>query len=154
LFGISRFQTGGESEVDVALLEVIVVATLVAAAATITRSIWEAVSGLRAKRAAQEVIARRTASDEQLRRVVKQFGQGRPADALVEVAAETIRESLKNELSKTELRRVGQGLNQSNKSGERRYIEALLAGSGGFFAGGEGITVVRGKPTGNVQKFR
>lgn len=74
-----------------ALLEAIPVATLVVAAAAATRGIWEAVTGLLAKRAAQKVIARRTGSDERLRNLVEHFGEGRPADADVEAAAKTIR---------------------------------------------------------------
>ena len=109
-----------------AILEVIPAATLVVAVAAVTRTVWETVGGLLAKRAAQRVIARRTESDEQLRNLVKQFSE-RPADTDVEAAAKTITESLKAELSKTELRRIGQGLNQSNKSGERRYIEDLMS---------------------------
>jgi hypothetical protein len=127
-FGISCFRIG-ESEVDVALLEAIPVATLVVAAAAATRGIWQVVYGLLAKRAAQKVIVRRTGSDKQLRNLVEHFGEGRPAHADIEAAAKTIRESLKGELTETELRRVDKGLNQSNKSGERRYIEDLISAS-------------------------
>jgi hypothetical protein len=49
-------------------------------------------------------------------------GKERLADADLEAAAKTIRESLEAELTEHELRRVDQGLNQSSKSGERRYI--------------------------------
>ncbi len=110
-----------------ALAEVIPAATLIVAAATVTRTIWEAARGLLAKRKARKVIALQAASNEQLRNVVQQFGERRPADAEIEAAAKTIGESLKGQLSEPQLRRISQGLNQSNKSGERRYIEDLIS---------------------------
>jgi hypothetical protein len=111
------------------LFEAIPILTAFATAAAGAEGVRQAVQGLLAKRAAKKVLARRIKSDERLRYFIHRFSEGRPADAEVEAVGEVINEYLKGEVTDAELRRVNQGLHQSNKSAERRYIEDLISTS-------------------------
>ena len=111
-------------------VELILFGGLLAAVVAASREVWEAVAAVLAKRAAQTAIARRAEFDEQLRNLVIHLGgKERLGDADLETAAAIIRQSLKTELSSREFRRVDQGLSQSSRSGERRYIEDLISRS-------------------------
>jgi hypothetical protein len=89
----------------------------------------EIIRGLRAKKAARVILARAAASDGPLHELAQKIGDRRLNDAEVEAAARTIEDVLKNQgnLSEATLRHIGHGLNQPNRTGERRYIEDLMS---------------------------
>jgi hypothetical protein len=126
LCGTGSFRIGGK-EADVVSAEIIPVAAMAVSVVAFARGLWQSVWGLLAKRAAHKVLADRIGSDEALQQMVQIVGKDQLTASEVEKLSKTLGEYLKNtDLTKGELRRVAEGLNQSNKVGERRYIEDLM----------------------------
>jgi hypothetical protein len=120
-----HFPTGGRGR-DVSLGVIIPIGTLFVGATGVVWGVWQNISGLRAKKAAQRALARNAELKETLQEISFSLGTEQFGKEMTSVA-KLLRETLeKSGLTKNELHLIDQGLNQSNKAGERRYIEELV----------------------------
>jgi hypothetical protein len=107
--------------------EVLPILSIVTALGAAAKGIWQSISGIRAKQAAQKALS--TAGDEEtVKQVLRRVREGGLSDTELGKAASDIQKYLAStgKITNRELRQVSEGLNQSNKGGERRYIEDLL----------------------------
>lgn len=143
-YGTDRFRIGVkviEVIIEIFLVKVITreiipiiehiapVTAIIAAGMAVIRGIWKTISGLVAKKAAREVLARKKASDPPLQNLANRLIVGDMHGVELEQAVKIIEASLEGDLSKTKLSLVNEGLNQSSKAGERRFIKNLIAPS-------------------------
>lgn len=121
-----HFPTGGRGR-DVSLGVIIPIGTLFVGATGVVWGVWQNISGLRAKKAAQRALARNAELKETLQEISFSLGTEQLGKPEMTSVAKLLRETLeKSGLTKNELHLIDQGLNQSNKAGERRYIEELV----------------------------
>jgi len=106
---------------------IIPIGTLFVGATGVVWGVWQNISGLRAKKAAQRALARNAELKETLQEISFSLGTEQLGKPEMTSVAKLLRETLeKSGLTKNELHLIDQGLNQSNKAGERRYIEELV----------------------------
>ncbi|WFU49147.1 hypothetical protein [Sinorhizobium terangae] len=105
------------------LLEVLRVVTALVVGVSTIGGIWDAVRGLRAKRAARRHIAEQ--HDTMLASLIEQARRRSLKDSEIERARARIQRYI-NDLPDDEAALVGKGLSQLSKSSERRYVQELL----------------------------
>jgi hypothetical protein len=103
--------------------------------------LFEAILDLRAKVRARDVLSRKATSDPALQQLINQIGEqptpssarfptragtGTPSKLALEMASKTISNALIGELPDSDQKRVEEGLHQTSKAGESRYINMLL----------------------------
>jgi hypothetical protein len=110
--------------VPIALAQI--VGTILVAIAALAGSfgLLETILDFRAKRKARDVLSRIIQDNPELRSLINQ--SEKPSEEDIERASSAIYKALENELSPLDLQRVEEGLHQSNKSNEWRYINMLF----------------------------
>jgi hypothetical protein len=86
--------------------------------------LFGAILDLRAKVRARDVLSRKATSDPALQQLINQTGT--PSKLALETASKTISNALIGELPDSDQKRVEEGLHQTSKAGESRYINMLL----------------------------
>ena len=110
-----------------ALLAHLPIATIILAAAAGLKGLWDAILALRAKTRARTLLSGKLSTDRILQRTI---GRTDHDGAKIDATAAALVHAL-GDLSPRDLERVRQGLQQTSKSGELRYINTLTAGTKG-----------------------
>jgi hypothetical protein len=112
------------SQVSFAVIPI--VGSILAAIAAMVGSfgLLEAILDFRAKRKARDVLSRIIQDDPELRSLIEQ--SKKPSEEDIEKVSSAVSKALENELSPGDMQRVDEGLHQSNKSNEWRYIHMLF----------------------------
>jgi hypothetical protein len=110
--------------VSIALAQIVGIILAAIAAVVGSFGLLEAILDFRAKRKARDVLSRIIQDNPELRSLINQ--SEKPSEEDIERASSAIYKALENELSPLDLQRVEEGLHQSNKSNEWRYINMLF----------------------------
>jgi len=90
------------------------------------RTYWQAANALRAKERLRRKVHEVTLKSEEFRHLARLAAQGKLNDQQTEKARQLL-EQLGQNLSERDRDLIWQGLHQSSKSGENRYIEDLIS---------------------------